>query len=654
MRRTLLLLLSFLSCVAWGQTYRYRYWIDDKVSSAVSGSATGEKELTVNIASLNNGFHAIHVQGRNSSGVWSSVRTRFFLKETEDVSTARYWIDNDMNTLHNGVATSGVIDLDIASLKAGLHTVHYQTFNTKGDASAVRTLCFLMTEQSTATTARYWIDNDANTLHEGVATSGIIDIDISKLGVGMHVVHYQTFNAKGDASAVHTKHFFVDQVQIGTLTASIAIDDGEGTGYALSEDDIEIDISELADGRHELNVTLIDGGGSPVGQKVKEFIVGDTRDVQTLELTAIPEMTYGAEAYTLPQATAEGLDLTWSIDDDAVASINGNVLTVVGAGTAIVTATQDGNESYQPFSREFTLTVNKAMLTITANNCTKQEGDATPELTVRYDGFVYDDDASSLTTQPIVTTTATLDSPVGTYPITVSGAESGNYEFTYVDGILTITEKPVIPPSRLYVEEISLRCGSQAVIPVLFENEGEYGGLQCEVTLPAGITLSKVTKTNRLSDDFTLQKSKSGDNTYQILLYNTSRLSFTGNDGALFTMTVDVDDNMAEGDYAMTFTDIVASGIDESQEDQADFSVPIHVEKYLVGDANRDNRVNVTDIMAVANYILKNPSSNFNAKAADVNNDNRINVTDIMGIANIILKVNPAQSAPRIQTLDPQ
>lgn len=214
---------------------------------------------------------------------------------------------------------------------------------------------------------------------------------------------------------------------------------------------------------------------------------------------------------------------------------------------------------------------------------------------------------------------------------------------------------PLTPPSRLYVEETSVRCGSQAVIPVLFENEAEYGGLQFEVTLPEGITLNKVTKTERLSDDFVLQKSKTGENTWQILLYNSNRLSFNGNDGVLFTMTVDVADEMAVGDYTMTFSDIVASGVDESQEDLADFSTTITVEKYLIGDANRDNRVNVTDIMAVANYILKQPSSNFNEKAADVNNDNRINVTDIMGIANIILKVNPAQSAPaRIRTLDPQ
>jgi len=210
-------------------------------------------------------------------------------------------------------------------------------------------------------------------------------------------------------------------------------------------------------------------------------------------------------------------------------------------------------------------------------------------------------------------------------------------------------------PGHLYVEDTSVRCGSEAVIPVLFESEAEYGGLQCELTLPAGITLSKLSKTDRLSDDFVLQKSKTGDNTWQILLYNTSRLSFSGNDGALFTMTVDVDDDMAEGDYTMTFSNIVASGVDESQDDLADYSTTIRVEKYLMGDANRDGRVNVTDIMAVANHILKQTGSNFNEKAADVNGDGRVNVTDIMGIANIILKVNTEQNAPaRALTLDPQ
>ena len=66
--------------------------------------------------------------------------------------------------------------------------------------------------------------------------------------------------------------------------------------------------------------------------------------------------------------------------------------------------------------------------------------------------------------------------------------------------------------------------------------------------------------------------------------------------------------------------------------------------KYLLGDANGDGSVNVTDIMAVANKILNIPMQTFKERPADVNSDNSVNVTDIMGIANIILKVNTAGS----------
>ena len=49
---------------------------------------------------------------------------------------------------------------------------------------------------------------------------------------------------------------------------------------------------------------------------------------------------------------------------------------------------------------------------------------------------------ASLTTQPNVTTTATASSPVGTYPITVSGAVDPDYAIRYVAGTLTI-----VPPA---------------------------------------------------------------------------------------------------------------------------------------------------------------------------------------------------------------
>src|SRR5271166_2029227 len=77
------------------------------------------------------------------------------------------------------------------------------------------------------------------------------------------------------------------------------------------------------------------------------------------------------------------------------------------------------------------LVVTPASLTITANNQSRVYGQPNPPLTVYYQGFVNGDTATSLTTQPTVTTTATNASPVGTYQITASGASDLNYTIAY-------------------------------------------------------------------------------------------------------------------------------------------------------------------------------------------------------------------------------
>ena len=89
---------------------------------------------------------------------------------------------------------------------------------------------------------------------------------------------------------------------------------------------------------------------------------------QTLALTSIPTKTYGDAAFSLPATTEEGLTLTWSVANTNVATVSSNVFTIKGAGTTTVTATQAGNDDYEAFSREFTLTVNKAQLTLLMTN----------------------------------------------------------------------------------------------------------------------------------------------------------------------------------------------------------------------------------------------------------------------------------------------
>ncbi len=109
-------------------------------------------------------------------------------------------------------------------------------------------------------------------------------------------------------------------------------------------------------------------------------------------------------------------------------------------GAYAITAAGGASSNYTFNYTAGTLTVTKAMLTISADNKSKTQGTVNPALTVSYSGFVLGETSANLTAQPTATTTAVTASPVGTYPITASGAASNNYDFTYVAGTLTVTE----------------------------------------------------------------------------------------------------------------------------------------------------------------------------------------------------------------------
>jgi uncharacterized protein (TIGR03437 family) len=87
-----------------------------------------------------------------------------------------------------------------------------------------------------------------------------------------------------------------------------------------------------------------------------------------------------------------------------------------------------------------TLTISKAVLTVTAENKTKTYGAANPELTATITGFVNNENTSAISGTPALTTTATPTSGAGSYPINVARGtlSATNYEFTFVNGTLTI------------------------------------------------------------------------------------------------------------------------------------------------------------------------------------------------------------------------
>ena len=179
---------------------------------------------------------------------------------------------------------------------------------------------------------------------------------------------------------------------------------------------------------------------------IEEFVKKD----QTLDFAAIPTMTYGDVAYNLPEETNEGLALNWTVTNTDIATVSSNVLTINKAGTTTVTASNEGDDNNDPYSHVFTLTVNKAPLTITAINKTMEYGDAVPAYELNYSGFVNGESSSVLTTQPTITCSARTTSDAGLYNIVLSAATADNYDITLVNGTMTINKAPLTITAKSY------------------------------------------------------------------------------------------------------------------------------------------------------------------------------------------------------------
>ena len=108
------------------------------------------------------------------------------------------------------------------------------------------------------------------------------------------------------------------------------------------------------------------------------------------------------------------------------------------AGTYTITVKNASSKNYSISYVNGTMTIGKRTLSVTTDNYTRAYKEPNPSFILHYSGFVNDEDESVLLILPTASTTATIDSNVGTYNITISGGAATNYDFRYYGGTMTI------------------------------------------------------------------------------------------------------------------------------------------------------------------------------------------------------------------------
>lgn len=136
--------------------------------------------------------------------------------------------------------------------------------------------------------------------------------------------------------------------------------------------------------------------------------------------------------------------LTYAITSGSIAagdSFSGSLTRAPGESVGSYPITQGSLALSSNYVLSFTgatFTIVKKELIISADNKTRFFGSANPVLTLTYSGFVNGEDKAVLSAAASVSTSATITSPLGDYPITVGGAAAANYSIIYKNGVLTV------------------------------------------------------------------------------------------------------------------------------------------------------------------------------------------------------------------------
>ena len=344
----------------------------------------------------------------------------------------------------------------------------------------------------------------------------------------------------------------------------------------------------------------------------------------------------------------------WAVAPKVVSS----ALKTSPVGTYTITASEGQAKNYWvEFKNEGKLTVTKAPLTAKARSYTKTQGDSNPTFAIDYIGFKNGETKDVLIEEPRLSTSATKDSRVGTYPIVISGGVATNYELSYVNGTLTINPKQDQGNPTANMLSVGNATGSKSKQPILaiaLNNEKQITGLQFDLYLPDGVSVATNSKgkmlistTNRMDGSYSITgSSQNNDNCVRIVGYSADSDAFTGTSGDILNITLNVADYVADGEYTIDIKDIVLSDVNNTEYHPANASGKLTVKSFTLGDVDNSGAVNINDVVCIINHILNKTNGVFIEDAADVDGNGTININDVVTLINrFILHRNNSRAA---------
>ncbi len=219
------------------------------------------------------------------------------------------------------------LNLDVAHLSCGRHTLHYRIFDQQGKYSSVHSHSFFHLAHSAQRqfVLHYWFDHNAQSTAQVRLTEGeAVTLSVSHLKEGRHTLHYFVEHGVASRSATVNHSFWyqhdaplrVRYWLTGSTPQEATVDELNANGFRLE--------LPKAVRREVLNYCLVRGGKlrSAIHQRsvlrfphtyedglrptlVQYVVDNDLNTVHTVDISASP-FTHGILDFALPIETTEG------------------------------------------------------------------------------------------------------------------------------------------------------------------------------------------------------------------------------------------------------------------------------------------------------------------------------------------------------------
>lgn len=193
---------------------------------------------------------------------------------------------------------------------------------------------------------------------------------------------------------------------------------------------------------------------------------------------------------------------------------------------------------------------------------------------------------------------------------------------------------------QIYVTGENGKTNGTAQLTLNMKNRNAIGSWQCDLVLPAGVTLESVEKVDaRYPEAYEpeITTKTNADGSITILCEGASDgVTLTGTDGAVATVTVKIAADATIGENLVTVKNIIliepAGTIHNREKTEFKWIIEEGAAPGVEGDVNGDGSVTISDVVAA----LEMMAADGNDAAADINGDGAVTIADVVAILEIM------------------